>query len=37
VWGTGGDIGFTRDGSHAEYLLLPSEAVRPETSESVLD
>ena len=28
VWGTGGDIGFTRDGSHAEYLLLPSEAVR---------
>lgn len=20
VWGSGGDIGFTRDGSHAEYL-----------------
>ena len=30
--GTGGDIGFTRDGSHAEYLLLPSEAVRQKTS-----
>jgi NADPH:quinone reductase len=27
VWGTGGDIGFTRDGSHAEYLLLPKAAV----------
>jgi NADPH:quinone reductase len=27
VWGTGGDIGFTRDGSHAEYLLLPRAAV----------
>src|SRR5580658_10267607 len=23
VWGTGGDIGFTRDGSHAQYILLP--------------
>jgi NADPH2:quinone reductase len=27
VWGTGGDIGFTRDGSHAEYILLPRAAV----------
>jgi len=27
VWGTGGDVGFTRDGSHAEYLLLPAAAV----------
>jgi NADPH:quinone reductase-like Zn-dependent oxidoreductase len=27
VWGTGGDIGFTRDGSHAEYILLPAAAV----------
>ena len=35
VWGTGGDIGFTRAGSHAEYLLLPSEAAK--NSESVLD
>jgi NADPH2:quinone reductase len=23
VWGTGGDVGFTRDGSHAEYLVVP--------------
>lgn len=27
VWGTGGDIGFTRDGSHAEYLRLPVQAL----------
>src|SRR5271156_3656893 len=30
VWGTGGDIGFTRDGSHAQYLLLPTTAVTPK-------
>ncbi len=30
VWGTGGDIGFTRDGSHAEYILLPRTAVTPK-------
>jgi len=29
VWGTGGELGFTRDGTHAEYALLPREAVRP--------
>jgi NADPH:quinone reductase-like Zn-dependent oxidoreductase len=27
VWGTGGDIGFKRDGSHAEYLRLPVAAL----------
>jgi NADPH:quinone reductase-like Zn-dependent oxidoreductase len=27
VWGSGGDIGFTRDGSHAECILLPRDAV----------
>jgi NADPH2:quinone reductase len=32
VWGTGGDIGFTRDGSHAQYILLPVAALtdKPE-------
>jgi NADPH:quinone reductase-like Zn-dependent oxidoreductase len=30
VWGTGGDIGFTRDGSHAEYILLPVAAIAPK-------
>lgn len=28
VWGTGGDLGFTRDGTHAQYILLPVSAVR---------
>jgi NADPH2:quinone reductase len=23
VWGTGGDIGFTRDGTHAQFLKIP--------------
>jgi NADPH2:quinone reductase len=27
VWGTGGDIGFTRDGTHAQHLVLPQDAV----------
>jgi NADPH:quinone reductase len=32
VFGTGGDLGFRRDGSHAEYLTVPVEAIliRPE-------
>jgi NADPH2:quinone reductase len=33
VWGTGGDTGFTRDGSHAEFIDLPTASLRrkPET------
>ncbi len=27
VWGTGGDIGFTRDGTHAEYIKIPLAAL----------
>jgi NADPH2:quinone reductase len=27
VLGTGGDLGFRRDGSHAEYLAVPIEGV----------
>jgi NADPH:quinone reductase len=27
VWGTGGDVGFTRDGSHAELMALPVDAL----------
>ncbi|SOX54817.1 alcohol dehydrogenase [Mycobacterium ahvazicum] len=32
VWGTGGDVGFTRDGSHAELMKVPIEALarKPE-------
>lgn len=31
VWGSGGELGFTRDGSHAEYLAVPAQdvSVRP--------
>jgi NADPH:quinone reductase len=33
VWGTGGDTGFTRDGSHAELIAVPVKSLRrkPET------
>jgi NADPH:quinone reductase-like Zn-dependent oxidoreductase len=32
VWGTGGEVGFTRDGSHAELLGVPVKALarKPE-------
>ncbi len=29
VWGSGGDLGVTRDGTHAEFIVLPAEAVSP--------
>jgi NADPH:quinone reductase len=28
VWGSGGDLGITRDGSHGRHLVLPRSAVR---------
>lgn len=28
VWAAGGDIGFTRDGSHAEYIVIPEAGAR---------
>ncbi|WP_422823189.1 quinone oxidoreductase family protein [Variovorax ureilyticus] len=28
VYGSGGDVGITRDGSHARFLVLPAEALR---------
>lgn len=33
VWGTGGDIGFTRDGTHAQYIKVPVAALtrKPKT------
>ena len=27
VWGSGGDIGFTRDGAHAERIVVPQDGV----------
>jgi NADPH2:quinone reductase len=32
VWGTGGTLGLTRDGTHAEYLIVPEDAVREKPS-----
>jgi len=28
VWGTGGDVGFTRDGAHAEMIAVPVASLR---------
>jgi NADPH:quinone reductase len=28
VWGSGGDVGFTRDGTHAEQIEVPVESLR---------
>ncbi len=28
VWGTGGDVGFTRDGTHAERIVVPVASLR---------
>jgi NADPH2:quinone reductase len=30
VWGTGNELGFTRDGSHAELVTLPADGVVPK-------
>ncbi len=27
IWGTGGDLGFTQDGTHAEAVVIPAAAV----------
>jgi NADPH:quinone reductase len=32
VWGTGGDLGFTRDGTHAEFVLIPRAAISSKPS-----
>jgi NADPH2:quinone reductase len=32
VWGTGGDIGFTRDGTHAEFIKIPVAALARKPS-----
>jgi NADPH:quinone reductase-like Zn-dependent oxidoreductase len=37
VWGTGGDLGIRRDGSHASHLVLPEAAIREKPSRVSLD
>jgi NADPH:quinone reductase-like Zn-dependent oxidoreductase len=37
VWGTGGDLGIRRDGSHASHLVLPAVAVREKPARLSLE
>jgi NADPH:quinone reductase-like Zn-dependent oxidoreductase len=37
VWGSGGDLGITRDGSHAGWLLLPVAALREKPARLSFD
>ena len=37
VWGSGGDIGITRDGSHAGWLRLPAAALREKPDRLSMD
>src|SRR3954465_3974893 len=37
VMGTGGDIGFTRDGSHAQFILLPITALTTKPARLSMD
>lgn len=37
VWGTGGELGFTRDGSHGEYVVVPSSAITAKPSGLTLE
>lgn len=37
VWGTGGDIGFTKDGSHAQYMIVPVAALMPKPKNLSMD
>ncbi|MBT2323506.1 zinc-binding alcohol dehydrogenase family protein [Variovorax paradoxus] len=37
VYGSGGDIGITRDGSHTRFLLLPVEALRAKPQAISMD
>lgn len=37
VWGSGGDVGITRDGSHGAYLELPVEALHSKPAAISMD
>lgn len=37
VWGSGGDVGFTRDGSHAERLVVPVASLRRKPAALTFD
>ena len=37
VWGSGGDVGFTVDGSHAQYIVLPVAALAEKPGKISMD
>jgi len=37
VWGTGGDVGFTRDGTHAELISVPLASLRRKPDSLTFD
>jgi NADPH:quinone reductase len=37
VWGSGGELGIRRDGTHARYLVVPTESVREKPSNLTMD
>jgi NADPH:quinone reductase-like Zn-dependent oxidoreductase len=37
VWGSGGDLGITRDGTHGGWLLLPEAALREKPARLTFD
>src|SRR5436305_15243904 len=37
VWGTGGDVGFTRDGTHAQKVAVPAVRLRRKPARLRLD
>ena len=37
VWGSGGDLGITRDGTHAQYIVLPREGVAPRPKKLTME
>ncbi len=37
VWGSGGDIGYTIDGSHAQFIVLPVAALTPKPKKLTMD
>jgi NADPH:quinone reductase-like Zn-dependent oxidoreductase len=37
VWGSGGELGIRRDGTHARYLVVPAQSVREKPSSLTMD
>ncbi|WP_179400953.1 quinone oxidoreductase family protein [Burkholderia guangdongensis] len=37
VWGSGGELGIRRDGTHARYLVVPAHAVREKPANLTMD